>query len=216
MVIAIDGMSATGKSTLAFNLAKELGLTYLNSGSIYRCVALKIMRKEISVEDENKLIEDIINMNINFVIEDDIQKVYLDNEDVTLRIKDEEVSVFTSKYAGLPALKTAIRTIQKKFVEKDNVVIEGRDIATRIAPQADYKFYLHASLDTRANRLYNGIKDRQNVTREEVYINLKNRDEKDIEDKNFIKPVDVIEIDTTNLTIDEALEVMLSHIKRND
>ena len=65
MVIAIDGMSATGKSTLAFNLAKELGLTYLNSGSIYRCVALKIMRKEISVEDENKLIEDIINMNIN-------------------------------------------------------------------------------------------------------------------------------------------------------
>lgn len=212
MVIAIDGMSATGKSTLAFELAKKLNLTYLNSGSIYRCTALKIMRGEIDVNNENEFYQKIINMDIKFKIEDGIQKVFLDNIDVTREIKLEEVSVFTPKYAGTVPMKKGIREIQKQFVDKGNVVIEGRDIGTIIAPCADYKFYLYANLDTRADRLYNGIKDKQNVTREEVYINLKNRDDKDIEDNSFIKPIDAIEIDTTNLTLTEALDIMLSHI----
>lgn len=213
MVIAIDGMSATGKSTLAFNLAKELGLTYLNSGSIYRCVALKIMRGEINVNDEEEFYQSIINMNIKFKIEDDIQKVFLDDIDVTTEIKLEEVSVFTPKYAGTVTMKKGIRQIQKQFVDNGNVVIEGRDIGTIIAPNADYKFYLYANLDTRADRLYDEIKDKQNVTRGEVYNNLKKRDEKDIEDNSFIKPINAIEIDTSNLTIPEVLDVMLSHIE---
>lgn len=214
MVIAIDGMSATGKSTLAFNLAKELGLTYLNSGSIYRCVALKIMSGEINVNNDEEFYQAIVNMDIKFKIEDNIQKVFLDNIDVTTKIKLEEVSVFTPKYAGTAPMKKGIRHIQKQFVDNGCVVIEGRDIGTVIAPNADYKFYLYASLDKRADRLYEAIKDKQNVTREEVYINLKNRDDKDIEDNSFIKPVNAIEIDTTNLSIEEVLEIMLSHIKR--
>lgn len=213
MVIAIDGMSATGKSTLAFMLAQKLGLTYLNSGSIYRCVALKIMNGEINVNNDEEFIKGIENMDIEFKIEDNIQKVYLDKLDVTTRIRDEEVSVFTPKYAGTKAMKTGIRKIQKLFVDKGNVVIEGRDIGTVIAPNANYKFYLYANLDVRADRLYNGIKDKQNVTRDEVYNNLKNRDEKDIEDNSFIKPVNAIEIDTSDKNIEEVLKIMLSHIK---
>jgi len=214
MVIAIDGMSATGKSTLAFKLAKELGLTYLNSGSIYRCVALKIMRGEINVLDDEEFYSSIINMNIKFKIEDNIQKVFLDDIDVTTEIKLEEVSIFTPKYAGTVPMKKGIRQIQKTFVDNGNVVIEGRDIGTVIAPKADYKFYLYASLDKRADRLYEGIKDKQNVTRDEVYINLKKRDDKDIEDNSFIKPESAIEIDTTNLDIEEVFELMLSHINK--
>ena len=213
MIIAIDGMSATGKSTIAFLLAQKLNLTYLNSGSIYRCVALKIMNNEIDVENEEEFINKIENMNIEFKIEDNIQKVFLDNKDVTSRIRDEEVSVFTPKYAGTKAMKTGIRKLQKAFVDKGNVVIEGRDIGTVIAPNADYKFYLYANLDVRADRLYNGIKDKQDVTREEVYNNLKNRDEKDIEDNSFIKPENAIEIDTSDKNIEEVLDVMLSYIK---
>jgi len=213
MVIAIDGMSATGKSTIAFMIAQKLGLTYLNSGSIYRCVALKIMNNEINVEDYNEFVKGIENMDIEFKIEDNIQKVFLDGVDVTSRIRDEEVSVFTPKYAGTKAMKDGIRKIQKVFVDKGNVVIEGRDIGTIIAPNADYKFYLYANLDVRANRLYNGIKDKQNVTRDEVYKNLEERDKKDIEDKSFIKPVNAIEIDTSDKNIDEVFETMLSYIK---
>lgn len=213
MVIAIDGMSATGKSTLAFMIAQELGLTYLNSGSIYRCVALKIMNNEIDVNNVDEFISGIEKMDIKFRIEDGVQKVYLDGVDVTVRIRDEEVSVFTPKYAGTKAMKTGIRKIQKVFVENGNVVIEGRDIGTIIAPNADYKFYLYANLDVRADRLYAGIKDKQDVTRDEVYNNLKARDEKDIEDNSFIKPINAIEIDTSDKNIDEVFKIMLSYIK---
>ena len=171
------------------------------------------MNNEIDVENEEEFINKIENMNIEFKIEDNIQKVFLDNKDVTSRIRDEEVSVFTPKYAGTKAMKTGIRKLQKAFVDKGNVVIEGRDIGTVIAPNADYKFYLYANLDVRADRLYNGIKDKQDVTREEVYNNLKNRDEKDIEDNSFIKPENAIEIDTSDKNIEEVLDVMLSYIK---
>lgn len=212
MVISIDGMSAAGKSTLAFQLAKNLNLKYLNSGSIYRCIALKIMNNEIDINSPN--LEDIIsNLDIDFEITDNNQIVYLDKKDVTLEIKLEEVSVFTPTIANNPTIKSAIRKIQKKFVDNGNVVIEGRDIATRIAPNANYKFYLYSTLEKRAERLYKGIKDKQDVTYEDVYTNLKNRDKKDIEDGNFIKPDNAIEIDTTNLSLEEALNTMLSYIK---
>jgi len=212
LVIAIDGMSASGKSTLASNLAKKLNLKHLNSGSIYRCIALKIMNKEIDINDPN-LENIIINLNIDFKLIDNKQLVYLDNKDVTVEIKLEEVSVFTPTIANNKILKQAIRQIQKKFVDNGNVVIEGRDIATRIAPNANYKFYLYSTLEKRAERLYEGLKDKQNVTYDEIYNNLKNRDKKDILDGNFIKPVNAIEIDTTNLSLEEVLDIMLSYIK---
>lgn len=214
MVISIDGMSASGKSTLAFDLARRLDLKYLNSGSIYRCIALKIMNKEININDSN-LENIIVNLDIDFKIENDKQLVFLDNKDVTDEIRLEKVSVFTPTIANNPIIKPAIRKIQKKFVDRKNIVIEGRDIGTKIAPFADYKFYLYTSLEKRAERLYNGLKDKQNVTYNEIYVNLKNRDEKDIKDGNFIKPENAIEIDTTNLSLEEVLNIMLSYIKEN-
>ena len=214
MVITIDGMSATGKSTLALKLAQELGLKYLNSGSIYRCVALKIMNQQIDPNNSEDLFNKVVNLNIDFLIEKEVQKVFLDGIDVTLRIKDEDVSVFTPKYAGLPIMKTAIRQIQKKFVDAGNLVIEGRDIGTIIAPNADYKFYLYANLDVRAKRVYNMLKNREDVSLEQIKNNLEQRDKKDIEDKSFIKPKEAIEIDTSNLEIDEVLKIMLKYVKK--
>lgn len=214
MVITIDGMSATGKSTLALKLAQELGLKYLNSGSIYRCVALKIMNQQIDPNNSEDLFNKVVNLNIDFLIEKEVQKVFLDGIDVTLRIKDEDVSVFTPKYAGLPIMKTAIRQIQKKFVDAGNLVIEGRDIGTIIAPNADYKFYLYANLDIRAKRVYNMLKNREDVSLEQIKNNLEQRDKKDIEDKSFIKPKEAIEIDTSNLEIDEVLKIMLKYVKK--
>ena len=212
MVIAIDGMSAAGKSTLAFELAKKFNLKYLNSGAIYRCIALKVMNNEIDINDSD-LENIIVGLDIDFKIIGDKQHVFLDGKDVTVDMKIESVSVFTPTIANIPELKSGIRKIQKKFVESGNVVIEGRDIGTRIAPNADYKFYLYSTLEKRAERLYEGLKDKQKVTYEEIYNNLRNRDKKDIEDGNFIKPENAIEIDTTNLNLDESLNIMLSYIK---
>jgi len=144
VIISIDGMSASGKSTIAFELAKRLNLKHLNSGSIYRCIALKIMNKEIDINDSD-LEQKVVNINIDFKMENSNQKVYLDNEDVTSKIRLQEVSVFTPQIANNKIIKPAIRKIQKKFVDNGNVVIEGRDIATRIAPNADYKFYLYST-----------------------------------------------------------------------
>jgi len=212
MIVAIDGMSASGKSTLAFRLANKLNLKYLNSGSIYRCIALKVMNGEIDLNDEN-LENLIVNLDIDFEIIDNRQVVFLDDIDVTDKIRLEEVSVFTPSIANNLIIKPAIRKIQKRFVEAGNVVIEGRDIGTRIVPNADYKFYLYSTLEKRAERLYNELKNKQNITYDEIYIDLKNRDEKDINDGNFIKPENAIEIDTTNLVLDEVLNLMLSYIK---
>jgi len=211
MTIAIDGMSASGKSTLAFMLAQKLSLKYLNSGSIYRCIALKVMKKEININDD-QLEETILNLNIDFKIVNNKQCVFLDNIDVTDKIRLEEVSVFTPSIANNHIIKPAIRKIQQRFVDAGNVVIEGRDIGTRIIPNADYKFYLYSSLEKRAERLYNELKDKQDITYDEIYNDLKNRDEKDIKDGNFIKPKNSIEIDTTNLSLEEVLNIMLSYI----
>lgn len=212
MIISIDGFSATGKSTIAFLLADKLKLKYLNSGSIYRCIALKIMNKEFNVNDSD-IYERIVNMNIDFKIENNNQRVYLDNIDVTDDIRKEEVSVFTPTFANNPVIKSAIREIQKKFVNEGNVVIEGRDIGTRIAPNAEYKFYLYCSLDERARRVYNERIKKEKITYEEIYNDIDKRDKKDILDGNFIKPSNAIEIDTTNSSCEEILNKMLTYIR---
>lgn len=212
MIISIDGFSATGKSTIAFLLAERLKLKYLNSGSIYRCIALKIMNKEFNVNDSD-IYEKIVNMNIDFKIENNNQRVYLDNIDVTDDIRKEEVSVFTPTFANNPVIKSAIREIQKKIVNEGNVVIEGRDIGTRIAPNAEYKFYLYCSLDERARRVYNERIKKEKITYEEIYNDIDKRDKKDILDGNFIKPSNAIEIDTTNSSCEEILNKMLTYIR---
>lgn len=212
MVISIDGFSATGKSTLAFLLASELNLRYLNSGSIYRCIALKLMNKELNIDDKD-IYDKVINLDIDFKIINNMQKVFLDKKDVTELIRKENVSVFTPSFANNPNIKSAIRFIQKKFVDNGNVVIEGRDIGTRIAPDADYKFYFYCSLEERARRIYNEKKEKENISYEKIYNDIDARDRKDIEDGNFIKPKNAIEIDTTKLNRDEILAMMLSYIK---
>ena len=167
MVIAVDGMSATGKSTLAYRLSRKLNLKYLNSGSIYRCIALKVMNGEIDLSDSN-LRERIVNLDIDFEVVNDKQRVYLDKIDVTDKIRLEEVSVFTPSIANNKEIKPAIREIQAIFAKKGNIVIEGRDIGTRIVPNADYKFYLSSSLEKRAERLYAERKNIEDITYEEL------------------------------------------------
>lgn len=206
MIITIDGLSTNGKSTLANKIAKDYDLMYLNTGYIYRCIALKIMEK--GKENINSILEDI---NIQFKD----GKVLLDGKDVTMKIKTEEVSFYSTTWATIPMVKDSVRKYQKNFIKTNKkVVIEGRDIATRIAPNADLKFYLYSSIPKRAERLCAKLRRiyGENVSIDAAIKHLKRIDEIDINDGNFVKPNKSIEIDTTNLNLGEVYEIMVMEI----
>jgi len=205
MIIAIDGLGLNGKSTLAKMLSQKLNYKNFNTGAIYRCIAYKIICENLDVNDISNTLYKIKNIDINF--END--KVFLDGKDVTKQIRTEQISVYSTKWATIPEIKSFVREIQKDYLKKYDTVIEGRDIATRIAPDAEFKFYLYSDFDTRVKRLWMQNKC-ENI--ETIRNNLKIRDDLDINGGNFVKPTNAIEIDTTNYTIDEVFEIMLKSI----
>ena len=205
MIIAIDGLGVNGKSTLAKMIANNLQLKYFNTGSIYRCIALEIINKKLDIHNIKNVIEHLKQINIDF----DSERILLDGIDVTNQIRTEIISVKSTEWAIIPEIKELVRKIQKEYINKNDVAIEGRDICTRIAPNADFKFYLYSDFETRVARLYASNKS-ENI--DTIRKNLIIRDKLDIEGKNFIKPKDAIEIDTTNLSINEVYNIMLEKI----
>lgn len=205
MVITIDGLGVNGKSTLARMISQEIGFKNFNTGAIYRCIALEIINRSLDVENIKQLIIQMGCINVDF--END--KVFLNNKDVTTEIRTEKISVLSTKWATIPEIKQIVREIQSNFIKNNDTVIEGRDIATRIAPCAAVKFYLYSDFETRVERLW---KQNTKVDIEEIRNNLKIRDELDINRGNFVKPENAIEIDTTNKNIDEVFQIMMEEI----
>lgn len=206
MIIAIDGLGVNGKSTLAKKISSELKFKNFNTGAIYRCIALDIIDKNLDIEKIDDVITKLKDINIDFIDE----KVLLNGEDVTKEIRTEIISVKSTEWATILKIKKLVKTIQKDFLEKYNTVIEGRDICTRIAPNADVKFYLYSNFETRVQRLWNQDK---NIDIEIIRKNLAKRDDLDINGGNFIKPINAIEIDTTNLNISEVYDLMMKKIR---
>lgn len=205
MVITIDGLGVNGKSTLAKMLSNFLNYKNFNTGAIYRCIALEIIERNINVNNIQELQEKIKNIDINF----DNERVILNNVDVTKKIRTEEISFFSTKWATILEIKEIVRKIQKDFIKNYDTIMEGRDIGTRIAPNADYKFYLYSDFETRVERLW---KQNNKIDIEIIRNDLKIRDELDLNGGNFIKPLDAFEIDTTNYTIEEVFEIMKNKI----
>lgn len=206
MVITIDGLSANGKTTLAKMISEELHIQNFNTGAIYRCIGYTILKEKLDINNISDVIEKIKKIKVTF--EDG--KTFLNGEDVTDKIREEEVTVCSNKWATILEIKEVVRNIQKDFIKKYDSVMEGRDIGTRIAKDADFKFYLYADFETRVNRLW-GLK--KNIDKNIIRENLKKVDDVDINEGNFIKPENAIEIDTSNLSIDEVYNIMINHIK---
>lgn len=206
MVITIDGLSTNGKTTLAKKISEELHIQNFNTGAIYRCIGYTILKEKLDINNISDVIEKIKKIKVTF--EDG--KTFLNGEDVTDKIREEEVTVCSNKWATILEIKDVVRNIQKDFIKKYDSVMEGRDIGTRIAKDADFKFYLYADFETRVNRLW-GLK--KNIDKNIIRENLKKVDDVDINEGNFIKPENAIEIDTSNLTIDEVYNIMIKHIK---
>ncbi len=212
-VIAIDGPAGSGKGTIANILAKKYGYTYIDTGATYRCVALSVLRNNIDITDEEGIINLVKTLNIDF---DESGKTYLNNEDVSNLIRTKEVSSIVSPISSIVKVREILVDLQRKMANNKDVVMEGRDITTVVFPNADYKFYLDASVDERANRRY--IQNQEsgiNMSYDEILENIKKRDYNDMN-----KPVGALKrteeqiyIDATNLTIDEVVDKIMEYIK---
>ncbi len=207
MVITIDGLGVNGKSTLAKRISNKLNFKNFNTGAIYRCIALQIIENKLDINKIEQVLNYIRGMEVDF----ESDKIYLNKRDVTTKIRTEQISVFSTKWATIPKIKEFVRSFQKDFIEKNDTVMEGRDIGTRIAPSAEVKFYLYSDFETRVKRLWNQNKK---INIEEIRENLKIRDDLDINGGNFVKPKDAIEIDSTNYTLDEVYQIMINEINK--
>jgi cytidylate kinase len=219
--IAIDGYSSTGKSTVAKQLAKALGFTYIDSGAMYRAITLYALQNSCFAEDkldEEKLIKHLDDVHINFHFDQNEQKsrIYLNNTDVEQRIRGMEVSSRVSLVAAIPEVREKLVALQREMSKKQDVIMDGRDIGSVVFPEADVKFFMTATPEERARRRYEELKAKGDDTSlEDVLENLKTRDHIDSTRAHspLIQTEDAIVVDNTNLTQEQQLELMKSYIK---
>lgn len=217
MIIALDGQSGTGKSTLSKLVAKKLGFKYLNTGMIYRAVTYYFVKNNILPNDINEITNALSNMNIYIKFDSDNEMVYVDNQDITPYISSQEVQRNVSLYSQIFSIREKITEIQRVFAQNNNIVVEGRDIGTHVFPNADYKFFVTCNIEIRAKRrLDDLVKSGQNITLDEVVNSLKNRDYIDTtrEFSPLKRADDAIDIDTSNSTIDESVNEIIGYIRR--
>ena len=213
MIVAIDGPAGSGKGTIASILSKRLNLVNIDTGATYRCVALKALRNNLSVEDKEEIIKLSNNIDIKFDLNNN---VYLDGEDVTKEIRSKEVTSIVSPISSIVEVRKNMVDLQRRLGNSNNVVMEGRDITTVVFPKADYKFYLDATLEERVKRRFKEYQEKNiNMTYDEIYENIKNRDYNDSHKEvgSLTRTDDQVYIDSTNMTIEEVANKFIEIIK---
>ncbi len=211
-VITIDGPAATGKGTVAKGVAQALGFHYLDSGALYRLVALVALRHGLSEVEEGPLAVAARAMNVVF----DGEIIRLDGQEVTAALREEAVGTVASRIAILPRLRAALVSRQRAFRAAPGLVAEGRDMGTVIFPDAGLKVFVTASLDERAKRRYNQLIEKGNsVTLDSLLRDIRERDARDSTRATapLRRAVDAVDLDTTNMTIDAAIAFVLEHYR---
>lgn len=217
IIIAIDGYSSTGKSTVAKQLAKHLGYVYIDSGAMYRAVTYFAMTNGLIDQDHfdaEVLISKLDEIQIRFVFNADLgfAEVYLNNVNVEREIRSMEVSNLVSKVSAIPEVRRQLVRQQHKMGEEKGIVMDGRDIGTVVFPNAELKIFMTASAETRATRRYNELKAKgDHVSFDAVLKNVQERDHLDStrNDSPLYKAEDAIEIDNSNMTVEEQLQTVL-------
>lgn len=213
MIIAIDGPAGSGKGTIAFMVSKKLNLVNIDTGSTYRCVALEMLKEGVGLEETDKIIE--ISKSININLTED-SRVFLNNEDVTNKIREKEVTKIVSQVSSIEKVRENLVNLQRNMAKGKNVIMEGRDITTVVFPEADFKFYLDASIDERVKRRILQNKEKGiDMTEDEIRENMKKRDYNDMHKKigALKRTNDQIYIDTSNISIDEVVNKIIKIVK---
>ena len=212
--IAIDGPSAAGKSTIAKKCAKLLGYSHLDTGAMYRCVAYKAKKEGIDWNDEEKLAEMIKNMKIDFNKDG---KVYLDHEDVSQKIRTNDISMGASSVSRHLKVRECLVELQQQIAKNKGYILDGRDIGTVVLKDAELKIYLVASASARAERrIKEYIEKGIDFDRDEIIKDIERRDYQDThrEHSPLKKAEDAIEIDSSDLTIDEVVSKIKNELDR--
>ncbi len=217
-VITVDGPSGAGKGTLCMLLANQLGYHLLDSGAIYRVLALAAIHHGLDLESEDALVPIAMHLDVQFVAEGDLVKVILEGEDVSGELRKEQTGNVASKVAALPRVREALLRRQRAFNEAPGLVADGRDMGTVVFPEAEVKIFLDASADERAQRRYKQLQLKGlDVNFDDLLSEI---EERDYRDRNRavapLRPAeDALVLDSTSLTIEQVVEKALQYIESN-
>ncbi len=214
--IAIDGPAGAGKSTIAKTASKELGFIYVDTGALYRTVGLNALRLGKDTKSAEDVVPTLDGLNVSLRFVDGEQRVFLGEEDVSTAIRQNEVSMAASNVSAIPAVRDFLFELQRDIARKNSCIMDGRDIGTVVLPDAQIKIYLTASAEARADRRFKELTEKGQVVEYDVI--LKEIKERDYQDMNReIAPLkqadDAVLVDTTELTLPQAIDAVLNTIK---
>lgn len=214
--IAIDGPAGAGKSTIAKKVAKELGYIYVDTGALYRGMAVYFLENGLSVEKIDKVGQMCKNAVVTLRYEEGVQQVYLNGENITGKLREEEVGKMASVSSAVKEVRMQLLELQRDLAAKENVVMDGRDIGTNVLPNAETKIYLTASVDTRAKRRFLELQEKGiPCVLEKIAKDIEDRDYRDM--NREVAPLkqakDAVYIDSSEMSIDEVVMEILKHCK---
>ena len=210
--VAIDGPAGAGKSTIAKLVAKEKGYIYVDTGAMYRGLAIHFLDKGIQPQETEKVIEACKDAEVTIAYEDAVQHVYLNGKDISSRLRNEEVGNMASVTSAIPEVRKKLLELQQNLAKTQNVIMDGRDIGTCVLPHADVKVYLTASVETRAKRRYQELQEKgEDCNLEEIAHDIEERDRRDM--TREIAPLkqaeDAVLVDSSDMTITEVVKTIV-------
>ena len=214
--IALDGPGGAGKSSIAKQVAKLRGIVYVDTGAMYRAIALHMLKNNVDIHNEEKVVAELVNVDIRLEYRDGAQCVILNGEDVSTAIRQNEVSMAASVTSAYKQVRAFLMDTQRNVAKTTSVIMDGRDIGTVVLPDAQIKIYLTASAEARADRRFKELTEKGQVVEYENI--LKEIKERDFQDMNReIAPLkqaeDAVLVDTTKLTLSESIDYMIKVIK---
>lgn len=215
--VAIDGPAGAGKSTVAKAAAKELGYIYVDTGALYRTIALNAVRNSV-IDDKDKIVKLLDDTRVDLKYINGVQAVYLNGEDVSAFIRTPEISMGASAVSAIPEVRAFLLDLQRNIARENNVIMDGRDIATVVLPNANVKIFLSASPECRAERRYKELIEKgESVSFEEVLADVNQRDYQDSHREIApLKPSEEsIILDTSNNTLEESIALVVNTVKEN-
>ncbi|MCF6459736.1 (d)CMP kinase [Clostridium sp. Cult3] len=213
LVVAVDGPAGSGKSTISKKVADILNLEYIDTGAMYRALTLKVIGNGIDTNDEDSILRIMASTSIYFMG----NHIYLDGTRVDEKIRENIINKYVSDVAKIKEVRREMVKMQQKLSKKSSVIMDGRDIGTVVLPHADFKFFITASIEERANRRYKELlsKGEKNITYEQIFSEIERRDRIDStrEVAPLIKAEDAYEIDTTNMTIQQVVDEIINIVE---